>query len=278
MVSKPEIYGEQLIGRITGRNPDYGGILAQITGAQGTAKTSTLLSFTKNTIKANPHEKIFWREQTNAPIQIFKLGLENINFMIPKNGRVVFRDRDHKLEHVQIDPITEFTTLSEIYDLAEPGKANVIFFESVYTWMDFIEELREVGEWVNIFIDEMADIAPAVSSGKLHKKIRDFSGTMGAVRRCMMNVFYNTQTAQDIDWRVRKKIMMRVFLPGSIAEKNCRVTQKAIDNLLRDPVNGNEAYIDMGGEFGITKFADIFKPIPGYHIEAHITPKEMVSA
>jgi len=275
MVSKLEIIGEKLMERVLSRNQDYGGILGEITGAQGTGKTSVLLSITDRTITKQPEEKIFWREQVNAPIQIFKLGLDKINFMIPNNGKIVFRDRDKKLEHVELSPITYFEpkNYAQVYELAKKGKANLIFFTSPYEWMDFITYLREVGEWTNIFIDEMADIAPMGEPGRLYKRIGRFSGTMGAVRRCMMNLFYNSQTVSDVDWRIRKKVMFNIYLPGAISDKKSRVTQKAIDNLIRDPINGNDAFLDMSGEFGKIKFTDIYKPIQGYHIEAHVLPE-----
>jgi hypothetical protein len=268
MVSKPEIIGEQILKRVLSRNKDYGGILVEITGAQGTSKTSTLLSFMKTTIREHPNEKIFFREQMDAPLQIFKLGQGQYKFFIKRDSNIVFRNRDKHLQIIDMNP-GEFSTYKELYDKAIPGKVNVVFFDSNAEWMSFITYLRSAGEWVNIFVDEMADICPAVNRGAMFKQILDFSGVMGAVRRCMMNVFYNTQTAQDIDWKVRKKVMLKILLPGAIADKDTRVTQKAIDNLIRDPVHGNEAYLDAGGEFGKVRFTDIFKPISGYHIEAH---------
>jgi len=292
MPSKSEIIGQKLMNRVLSRNKDYGGILGEITGAQGTGKTSVLLSLTHRTIERNPDEKIFWREQTNAPIQIFKLGLDKINFMVPEDESVVFRDRDAKLAEVEVDPVTKFKLKEitykiknedgktkeatrivpdyrDVYKKGQRGKANLVFFKSTYDWMEFLTSLREAGEWSNVFIDEMADICPSVNSGNLFKRIIKFSGTMGAVRRCMMNVFYNTQTAQDVDWKIRKKVMLMIFLPGAIKDKKSRVSQKAIDNLVRDPKNGNEAFLDMGGDFGRVRFKDIYRPVPGYHIEAH---------
>jgi hypothetical protein len=276
MSSKPEIIGEQILKRVLSRNKDYGGILVEITGAQGTSKTSTLLSFISTTIRSHPNEKIFFREQVDAPLQIFKLGKEQYQFFVKKSSNIVFRNRDKQLQIIDLHPIY-FSTYKELYNKSQPGKVSVVFFDSNAEWMEFITFLRSVGEWVNVFIDEIADICPAVNRGALFKQIVDFAGVMGAVRRCMMNVFYNTQTAQDIDWKIRKKVMLKILLPGAIADRDTRVTQKAIDNLVRDPVHGNEAYLDAGGEFGKVRFTDIFKPISGYHIEAHqqwLAPKE----
>jgi len=268
MKSTPEIMGKRIMDRTTSRDQDHGGILAELTGAQGTGKTGVLLSFTNNTIRANPTEKIFWREQMDAPLQTFKLGLDKICFFVKKGSNVVFRDRNKRLREVDMDPVY-FRDFDELYEIAPSGRASVVFFEDDYEWMNFIHYLRGVGEWVNIFIDEMADIAPAVCSGDLYQKVIKFSNDMGAVRRCMMNCFYNTQTSSDVHWTTRKKVMLKVFLPGAITDKTTRVTQKAIDGLDRNPVKGNEAYLDIGGEFGIVRFANIWKPNPKYHIEAH---------
>ena len=63
--------------------------------------------------------------------------------------------------------------------------------------------------------------------------------------------------------------MIKIFLPGAKADKNTRVRQTAIDNLIRDDKYGNHAYLEMGGEFGTTIFSDIFTPKPEFHIEAY---------
>jgi len=292
MVSKLEILGQHLIKRTLGRNQDYGGIYTEVTAAQGSGKTSVLLSFTNHTIDQHPKEKIFWREQYDAPLQTFKLGLDKINFLVMEGSNVVFRDRNKKLKEVDIGqnyfksnevviglrkegkeqvPIYGLQPdFDDLWEKAIPGKANVVFFGDPHLWMDFIHALRSIGEWVNVYIDELADIAPAVCSGDLYRKVLNFANDMGAVRRCMMNVMTDTQTVQDVHWTVRKKVMMKIFLPGAITDKVSRVTQKAIDNLERDPVKGSEGYIDMGGQFGRVKFTDIYKPDPKYHIESHV--------
>jgi len=102
------------------------------------------------------------------------------------------------------------------------------------------------------------------------KKVGDFANILKDVRRCMMNIHSNTQSTKDVDYRVRAKIMLKIFLPGAVVDGTTRVRQRAVDNLIRNPEHGNQAYLDMGGQFGVTQFADIFKPVSGYHIDAHI--------
>ena len=64
--------------------------------------------------------------------------------------------------------------------------------------------------------------------------------------------------------------MIKIFLPGARADSQSRVTQRAIDNLDRDPVKGNYAYLDDGGTFGRVRFTEIYKPIPGLSWEARV--------
>jgi len=299
MVSKPEIQGQKIIQRILSRDMDHGGVLCQITGSQGSGKTSVLLALMNEVISEHPNEKIFFREQHNAPLQCFKIGRKFIHFLVMEGVGAAFRDRNNHLSHVDlgqvyfkskevIDSLVKNKETSEyepqyklvpdfedLWNKAERGKINVVVFDSDYTWMDFMHWLREVGEWVNVFVDEMADICPANPRGMLYQKTIAFASDMGAVRRCMMNVFYNTQTVSDIDWRVRRKAMTQIFLPGAIADKTMsRVTQSAIDGLTKNPKEGNDSWLSMDGEFGRTKFIDIYKPNPKYHIEIHVPPKE----
>jgi hypothetical protein len=274
MSSRPEIEGYKILKRIHTRDKDHGGVLSETTGAMGGTKTSVLLSFTKHTQINHPEEKIFWSENYDAPLQIFKLGdPSKYQFFVKEGSNVVFRNRDKKLK---VEKLGEryFKDYDDLWEMTEPGIANVVFFKDRYEWMDFLKYLSGIGNWVNIFIDEMGDISPSQTGGELWKKIEEFAKTMKGVRRCMMNVHCNTQSVVDVDYRIRSKIMMKIYLPGARSDKTSRVTQKAIDNLTRDPINGNEAFIEYSGTFGKVRFGDIYKPLPGFHYEAHVEGEE----
>ena len=267
MTSNPERLGKKLWERLVERNIDHGGVLGEITGAQGTSKTSALLFLADFIMAKRPREKIFLREQIEAPLQVFKLkDPDKYQFFIKDSADMVFQDRSHKLKEVNI-PHHKFKTYAELYEKAEPNKVSVPFFDNPAEWMDFIHYLRNAGEWTNILVDEMADIAPSGSSGKQFHRISKFSEDMGAVRRCMMNVLYNTQSVSDVHWKVRKKVMFRVYFRGAKPDKSSRVKQRAIDSLDLNEVLGNEAYIEMGGEFGILRFSEIYTPDPNKHIQ-----------
>ena len=265
----PESQGKKLWHRLVERNIDHGGILGEITGAQGTSKTATLLFLADFIMKYRPYEKIFFREQVDAPLQIFKIrDKSKYEFFVKSDANIVFRDRNKKLETVNLQHKV-FDTYDDLYKMAQPNKVSVVFFKDDTEWMDFIEYLRNVGEWVNILIDEMADIASSGAGGSWYKRIEDFSTTMGAVRRCMMNVMYNTQSGADTHFKIRHKCMLHVYFRGARRDRNSRIKQKYIDSLDVNEKRGNEAWIEMSGEFGKIRQSVIYKNNPKYHIEAH---------
>lgn len=271
-LSKSEINAERIFRRIHVHDLDSGGVFTEITGSQGSGKTSVMLSFMDYTIKNNPSEKIFWSSCYNAPLQFVKIGEENYHIMVLEGSGVTFHDRNNKLK--QIYPkVTNFKDYTDLFNKAKSGICNAVFFGDRYKWMDFIYYLRSVGEWCHVYIDEISELCPAFTSGKLWHRIKDFSLDLKEVRKCMINVHTNTQSVSDIDHRVRTKLMVKVYLVGARSDNVSRITQTAIDNLDEDPVNGNEAYLEFSGKFGKTRFKDIYKPIQGMQWEARIHGK-----
>lgn len=268
MTSKAEVLGNQILKRIHTKDTDQGGIFGEVTGSQGSSKTSVLLGFAEYALIHHPKDKIFWSEVYNSPLQIYKMEEEKIHLMVKKGSGVIFRDRDKKLKKIKLD-VTYFEDMDDCYEKALYGKVNVVFFGDRGIWRAFVKHLRGLGTWVHIFIDEFGEICPAYGAGEAWKDIGDFSLVLKDVRKCMMNVHTNTQSIINVDYRARNQLMVKIFLPGAMADKHSRVTQKAIDNLTRDPINGNTAYIVNGGEFGVVRFKKIYKPKKGRHYEAH---------
>ena len=60
-------------------------------------------------------------------------------------------------------------------------------------------------------IDEMSEIAPAFTSGKIWKQIKDLAIDLKECRKCMLNIHSNTQSVSDIDHRVRSKVMIKII-------------------------------------------------------------------
>lgn len=274
MVSKQEIIATKIMERIHIQDKDAGGLFSMTTGGMGVGKTSAMLAFAEYCIINHPKQKIFWSESYNAPLQAFKIrDSKKLSIFVKSGQNIIFRDRDKHLEKRKFN-VTYFGDFNDLYKKAKPGRINMIFFGDRHMWMEFIAYLRGVGEWVHVFIEELGEVTPGTSRDKLWGRIQTFSAVAKDIRKCMMNVHCNTQTLMDIDYRVRQKIMLLILLPGArVGRNSTRVTQTAIDNLHRSPT-GNSAYLSYMGEFGVTKFTDIYTPVKGYHIDAHVVEDE----
>lgn len=267
--SRMDYEAERILKRIIHHDSDNGGVYVEVTGAQGAGKTGAMLGFMEQIMTFYKKEKIFWSSSYKAPLQFLKLGedkFDKIVFLVKKDSGVVFRNRKTgKL--IPLD-VKEFTDFDDLYRKAEYQKCNAVFFGNRFEWMDFIEYLRSVFEWSHVFIDEFGEVAPSDQSGEMWSKIKQFSEVVKEVRKCDVNLFTNSQSATDVDYRIRKKIMIKIFLPGASADNKSRIRQSAIDNLMQDPINGNFGYLEYSGKFGRMQFSKIYKPPRGLSIEA----------
>jgi GTPase SAR1 family protein len=271
-ITKSEYYAKRILKRCHVHDYDSGGVFSLITGMQGCGKTSVMLSFIDYTLRQYPNEKVFFSNTYYAPLQSIKIGPHKHHIMIQKDGGVTFHDRRKKLKQVY-PMITEFIDMDDLWDKALPGICNCIFFGNRYKWMDFLHYVRSVGEWVHVYIDELSEISPAFTKGRVWKTIQEFSKDMKEIRKCMINCHTNTQSVADIDHRIRSKVMIRIYLPGARKENISRITQKALDNLEENSKCGNQAYLEMAGKFCTTRFKDIYKPHPQMQWEARINGK-----
>ena len=271
-MTKSQINAERILKRIHIHDLDSGGVFTEITGSQGSGKTSVMLSFMDYTIRHYPNEKIFFSNCYNAPFQFVKIGKTNFTIMVKQGTGITFHDRSQRLKEIK-PKVIYFKDYDDLYNKALPGKCNAVFLGDRMQWIKFIHYLRSVGEWTHIYIDEMSEIAPAFTSGKAWKLIKDLALDIKECRKCMLNIHSNTQSVSDIDHRVRSKVMIKIYLPGARSDNISRITQTAIDNLNEDPINGNEAFLEYSGKFGKTIFKDIYKPLQGLHWEARVNGK-----
>jgi len=258
----------EIISTLYSHSEDAGGFFTEITGGMGSFKTGALLLFADYAMNNHPTEKCFFSEAYYAPLQSMKLKKDKIQYFIKKDSGVYFTNRDTGKETNLKQKV--FKDYADLYEQAQPGKLNVVFFGSRLEWMQFIAWLRTITGWVHVFIDEMSEICPAWEGGDLLSQIKEFARVCKDIRKCMMNVFYNTQTAGEIDWRVRKKIMCHIYLPGAHVNPDSGVWQKAVGRLQKDTKRGNQAWLEMPGMFGLTRFEKFYKPIKGQHYDARI--------
>ena len=55
-------------------------------------------------------------------------------------------------------------------------------------------------------------------------------------------------------------MMLKIFLTEARKDKLYRIKQRAIDSLIEDLVEGNQAYIEQYGKFGLVRFSMIYRP------------------
>ena len=263
-------YSDKVLGRMAQHESDQGALFCEVTGAPGSGKTGALLSCMERTLGNFKKEKVFFSECYNTPLQITKLGEGKYHLMIESED-IQFFDRCKR--GVRIYPeVTMFSDFEDCYKKAKLGIVNVVFFKDRKKIIDFIGYLRTTCEWNHVFIDEMAECAPAYASGEDWKKIEEFAKILKDVRKTWINVFCSTQSVSDVDSRVRSKIQMRVLLPGSVRDKHSRITQLALDNLKEDKIKGNEGYVEYFGKFCKTRFNKIYTPTETM-IDARIVEK-----
>jgi len=256
MASKLEYMGKKLMTKLTTHDDFQGGTLTEITGSQGSGKTSAMLAFLTLNINKYPKEKIFFSNTYDAPIQFNRLS--NYHLMVKTDSNVKVYDRKtHKEIH---PPITYFTDFKDCYQKAKRGISNVVFFGDRTEWRAFIHYLRSAGEWCSVFVDEFSEIAPAQRSGDEWTAIEKFAVDLKEIRKCWINIFYNSQSKTDIDYRVRSKVMCKILLPGARADKGAICKQPLINQLREDKVSGNNAIIEFNNRFGMVQFSNLYQP------------------
>ena len=257
--TKSEINARRILQRMNQPSLDSGGTFSVLTGAPGSAKTSGMLSLCDYSIRHHPKHKMFFSNSYGVPLQFSKLGKDRFDIMVMKDSNVSFHDRSNRRKQI-FPKVTYFEDHEDLYELAKPGRLSAIFFGDRILQMDFLHYLLSIGEWKHVFVDEIGEICPAFTSGKLFHAIGQFALDLKECRKTLTDYCSNTQSIAGIDHRVISVIMVKIYLPGARSSKNGRVMQKAIDNLKIDHVKGNEAYLEAYGSFGKTTFKNIYVP------------------
>lgn len=253
--------GYEIIDKIRDRNVNPGGNAVEFVGASGSGKTSLFFNLVEDFARnEQENELMFWRESLDTPIQFVKYpkfdifvekGMEIdildqnndgqvIDFPMKKFGHVPKINYKVELEN---EPDTEDVEDNEekkreqdevfekICKMADPNRLNVIFFKRRSTWIDLIRYLKEIPTWHDVFIDEYEDIFPNQNSGDEWWRIEWAKKNLKQVRKGLTNVFGNTQSTSDVDWRVREKMTIWGYMPGGVPDKKSPVKNGAVRGL-----------------------------------------------
>jgi len=259
-LSRQEANFAYIMKRIHDQNPDIGGVFTESTGMQGAAKTAGMLSFLDHNMLKYPKQKNFFRNTYDTPLQFTKLEPGSWDILIEEGHEVKFYERVAGLPVVPV-PYKTFSSFDELYDKSRPGKCTAIFFKDETYWMNFIHYLGFLGEWNHVFLDEYGELFPLNPRGKLHRKIGEAANDLGEIRKRNINVHATTHAASEIDWRVRKKIMIYIYFPGAKVVSDGLVKQEAVNKLELNIVKGNQAWLELKGHrYGKGRFGKIYKP------------------
>jgi len=232
---------------------NYGASVVGISGSQGSVKTTVCLDLAEKKMRHHKNEKIFWRETLDSPMQCrrllnfpYKLYVENglkIRFYGAKKGKI---------------NITNFDSISELYNKAKPQVLNVVFFNDKKQWTELIRYCNIKMNWITIFLDEMEGLYKEGSNNQTSERWWDWMDTSAEVikecRKSYTSVIGNYHDENLIDHRVRGKFMFYMYGFGAIVSPSkSRVRQNAVDQCAL-----GEFYIAQGrhrfGKIKINKF------------------------
>jgi len=267
-ISPIDIKGTEILKRVFLRDAHEGAPSIEITGPQGSGKTSMLFHLVSKIMYKNPEELVFMKD-SHGNIQCNRF--ENWRILTQKG--VSLEIRDMYTNRILKMPITVFETFEDLYFAAKPLSINVIYFkDDIHDWMDFMGFIRRTMHrtehpyldqtkkglvWKTIIWDEYDDICPADQPNPMWKWIENLKNELKHTRKGLVTLLADTHNVADCDYRVRGKMMMRCFLKGTRRDKYSRVSQKAIDALkevIENEIIFRQALIEWDASFGKIRF------------------------
>lgn len=258
-LSREELEGNRIWNLIFQRNKNFGARYLGIHGMMGSGKTSLMGQMLRRIKKTYPDEQILWREPINSPLQIRNMDVD-YQILCQENYPIQLVEIKDK-EHIPIK--TDITIFSDIDDLLNKiisDKVNVVYFNknNLYSWITVMDKLRLWGTWQTIFFVEFEDICPQNASGEIWHNNKLFANSSKEIRKGFVNMIYDTQNPTEIDFYVRSKTMITIYLFGSKKDPYSPVYKGAIHNL-----SLGQGWIDEGHtRFGIIDFEPIYPKNP----------------
>lgn len=254
----PKTIGTKIYNEIFERNNDVGAKVVELSSGQGGAKTSACLDMAEKTMSWYPSEKVFWRESIKSPVQFTKVIGYPYKIFVEEGYELIFKN---VTKHIKINPeITVFSGFDELNRLAKGQTLNVVFFKSLFTWIDFIAFLisDEIAttEWQTIVMDEYEDIFPSGTSGEEWRKMQKGGDVIKHCRKGYVTLIGNCHKGRAIDWRIRDKVMIYMYGFGSRVDFSSRINQYCVDSTVT-----GDFWIDKEhSRFGYIHVDKIHKP------------------
>ena len=157
-----------------------------------------------------PHEFRLW-----VPYG-FKLKVFNLDKRTPVNYEPWgFEDFEYLLEHLELEAL------------------NIVYMP-LEMWKEFISKLHKLWNrdaWLTIIFDEVEELCPPYAQGQDWRINESIAEAIKEYRKCWISFYCATQQPSDVDYRLRNKMMFRIYLKGAKKMSFERFRQELIDNL-----------------------------------------------
>jgi hypothetical protein len=252
--TNPAKEGKRIYNIPLKRNPDEGATTILISGGMGSVKTGASLEYAEKIMKQYKTEKVFWRESVKSPVQFTKLINFEYKIFVEEGYNLKFKDiiQDKIIEL----PVVYFTTDKELYDIAQPGILNVVFFKENTRWADFIEYLINISGWKTIIFDEMEDIFPSGTSGDSWQLTQRAANVIKQCRKGFVTIIGNCHKGHHLDYRIVEKMMINMYGFGAKPSGLSRINRSCLDGVSKGEFWVEEEYT----RFGYVKIKKVHKP------------------
>ena len=191
----------------------------------------------KTVVHINAGDELRFIEQTHtkpefefdddmAKIKYYKNSNDLFKNLEPRGVNVVYEPNNYYLDPDVVEALTK-RTLEDLRKarkrkLNQDGKSTKLpsngIAPSPICWVECIEKiihLKRQEEFFSIFIDEAHGVIPEKIPGEHWHLIGWLVQTLVDLRRNNVSLFLATHDAQDIDYRVRSKILYWAWMPGA---------------------------------------------------------------
>ena len=199
--------------RLLQRSRDHGGVTAIVLGRMGSGKTTFLLSYLVRPLLESG-EKLYWR---GGPFcQWGYLRVDQVKLLLSPDIEYRWFDRA-KGGPIDLEDLgIEYSWIYDIQDAlwkADRGRLNILYV-SDEGFRDFMEAANERGDidWISVFHDEIQKLAPSNVGGDQWLKNKRLADAIAETRKNYVSFYCAAQDFADVDYRVRRKMMYRVYL------------------------------------------------------------------
>jgi len=208
------------------RDPRFGGITAIVFGEMGAGKTTFLTNIALAMFK---HDYIIWRGMFSA--QALYYWPKEFQLLVPDGFKLKVWNID-KRTPVNLEAY-HFSNYEQMLDALEINRLNVVFMP-IDMWKEFVSTLHKLWDrnaWLTLIFDEVEELCPPYAQGEDWRINERIAEAVKEYRKCWISFYCATQQPSDVDYRLRNKMMLRVYLKGAKKMSIERFRQELIDNL-----------------------------------------------